>query len=367
MTSKKTRKASKKSTKNTKVTPIIKEGKEKMKSLAKKVEKTYAEATLMKGYLVQSRKPSNDLLKKGVPLHIKDGVKVQTREDGSIRVGTEEIKLFVGYFANKLGSMGRCWYNDVNDITIRCGEGVYLLPECNVPAFRTLRAKMLEDYAQFEDALHLFVVDNIVAQYIDENPRAVVDVDYYKRATAYLKTQGVTVDVSKLNITDRFSAFLVKLNLDMGTVMEHASDEAKEEYEYTKDSLLTGFYEGLQEKFDELDKKVDATLVRLAKAADNEKVIVARARLMKECAYLTSLTSNVKATRRVAAILDKVENPHKYLETTKAGKEYLKSITPKKESKRAHAAFTASDDDVEVEAVKVKSTRKRKQKKKESK
>ena len=182
--------------------------------------KTEIRPVAIKGFLVISRLPSKALLDASLPEIFKD-----------IKIGKKEIKLVMGYFYNKLGTLSRKFYTTIlPSHAINAGFG-YIVPKERVPSFLRDVDLLKKEYEEFEKQLKDFLLHGKVPPEIQANKRAKVYKEYLDIIMEYLRKhkmeEAIKRRIENLSIADRVRISLLPFSIDYSIVEEFIDDKVK--------------------------------------------------------------------------------------------------------------------------------------------
>ncbi len=215
-----------------------------------------SEKIIVKGFLVMSRLPSKSLL----DTHLAEIYKGE-------KIGRKEIKLVIGYFYNKLGSLSRKFYNDILvKYAVDAGFG-YIVPLNRVHEFLRAVDELKSEYERYESQLKEFLLYGKIPEDLSEytKKRAKIDVNYVKLVKEYLIQQGVLeedwrIRVENINIKDRVRVNLIPFILDYDVIKEYIDREARErverEIEVVKNEIVSSLRRHVAEKAREIIERI---------------------------------------------------------------------------------------------------------------
>jgi len=207
---------------------------------------------LVNGFLIISRLPSKALLDTSLPEIFKD-----------TRIGKKEIRITMGYFYNRLGSLSRKFYNQIlKEYAIDAGFA-YILPKDNVQEFLEEVENLKAEYKEYEKQLKEFLLEGKVPDDLDK--RAKVDTRYVNIVMEFLKEHGKDEEVKKkienLDIVDRIRINLIPFSVDARILEEYIDEKVKQKlekelYEVRKE-MIESARKQLADKIRSLAKKIE--------------------------------------------------------------------------------------------------------------
>jgi len=206
---------------------------------------------LINGFLVISRLPSKALLDTSLPEIFKD-----------TKIGKKEIRLTMGYFYNRLGSLSRKFYNILANYAIDAGFG-YILPKDNVQEFLEEVESLKAEYKEYEEQLKKFLLEGEVPEDLDK--RAKVDTEYTEIVMEFLRSHGKEEEtrkkIEKLDILGRVRINLLPFSVDVSILEEYVDEKVKQKlekelYEVRKE-MIESARKQLADKIKTLTKKIE--------------------------------------------------------------------------------------------------------------
>jgi len=227
-----------------------------------KAEKTVPVA--IKGFLVLSSLPSKALLDAHLPEIFK----------GS-RIGRKEIKLVMGYFYNKLGSLSRKFYTQIlPQYAIYAGFG-YIIPKDKVPEFLKAVDELKLEYAEYEKQLKDFLLEGKIPPNLDK--RANVYREYLDLIREYLRKQGkeniLRDRVECLNIVERVTVNLLPFSIDLSVLEEYVDEKVRKRVEQEIYQVRSRIAENIKKQLEERARVIIAKIEKYAEAKMSERVI----------------------------------------------------------------------------------------------
>ncbi len=225
---------------------------------------------LVNGFLVISRLPSKSLLDTHLPEIFKD-----------TKIGVKQIKLTMGYFYNKLGTLSRKFYNQIlPKYAIDAGFG-YIVPKSKVADFLREVDMLKREYEEYEKQLKDFLLHGKVPPEVAENKRAKVYKEYLDIVLEYLRKHGKEEEVRKkiesLDITKRIQIRLLPFAVDMRIVEEFVDDKVKKRLEEELASFRKEMANAIRERIKEYMEKLRKNLEKYA-TSELRKELLERAR-----------------------------------------------------------------------------------------
>jgi len=253
----------------------IKKGSESEKCAEKR-----STPVLINGFLVISRLPSKALLDASIPEIFKD-----------VKIGRKEIKLTMGYFYNKLGTLSRKFYNQIlPEYAVNAGFG-YIVPKDKVAEFLREVDLLKKEYAVFEKQLKQFLLEGRIPPEVEANKRAKVDRKYLDIVMEFLRRHGKDEEVRRkiesLSIADRLRINLLPFSVDMSILEEYVDEKVRRRIEEEIYSVRREIVDAVRKQ---LEEKARAILGRLEKYAE--------AKLTKE--VLEGMRRSVEEIRKMA-------------------------------------------------------------------
>lgn len=209
---------------------------------------------IVRGFLVISQLPSKALLDAHLPEIFKD-----------IKIGTKEIKLVMGYFYNKLGTLSRKFYCQIlKRYAIDAGFG-YIVPKEKVPEFLRDVDALKKEYAIYEKQLKEFLLEGKVPPEVLANKRAKVYKEYLDIVREYLRQHGKDEEVRKkiesLDIVGRVRIRLLPFAIDMSILEEYIDERVRkrveEELYAMRSEIVNAVKRQLEEKAKQLLEKIE--------------------------------------------------------------------------------------------------------------
>jgi len=209
---------------------------------------------LVNGFLVISSLPSKALLDAHLPEIFKD-----------IKIGRKEIKLVMGYFYNKLGSLSRKFYSSILPAyAIDAGFG-YIVPKSQVDRFLQEVELLKKEYMEYERQLKDFLLKGIIPEGLDK--RCKVDKKYFDIVMEYLKQHGKDEEVRKriesLDIVGRVKINLLPFAIDMRILYEFADERVRQRLEQELQEFRSGIYSAFKEKVKEIVQDLQRKLEKV--------------------------------------------------------------------------------------------------------
>jgi len=235
---------------------------------------------VVRGFLVVSHLPSKALLDAHLPEIFKD-----------TRIGTKQIKLAMGYFYNKLGTLSRKFYNDIlKEYAVWAGFG-YVVPRERVPAFLRAVDALRREYAIYEKQLKEFLLEGRVPPEVMANKRAKVYREYLEIVREYLRRHGKEEEVRRrieaLSVVDRVRINLVPFSIDMSILEEYVDEKVRRRVERELYEVRREMVEAVRRQLEERAREIVKRLESYAKQ-----------RLTKQ--ILEGLRRDVEEVRRLA-------------------------------------------------------------------
>ena len=212
-------------------------------------------AIAIKGFLVISKLPSKSLLDAHLPEIFKD-----------VKIGKKNIKLVMGYFYNKLGSLRRKFYTYIlPDYAIDAGFG-YIIPRDKVPKFLREVDALKREYEVFEKQLKEFLLKGEIPPEILENKRAKIYKEYLDIVMEYLKKHGAEEDVRRkiesLSIAGRVRINLLPFSIDHSIIEEYVDERVRARVREEVERLTREAVEAARKR---IEARVSAILEKLEK------------------------------------------------------------------------------------------------------
>ena len=220
-----------------------------------KESKTEVRPVAIRGFLVISRLPSKALLDASLPEIFKD-----------IKIGKKEIKLTMGYFYNKLGTLSRKFYTNILPAhAVNAGFG-YIVPKEKVPSFLRDVDVLKKEYEEFEEQLKEFLLHGKVPPEVQENKRAKIYKEYLSIIMEYLRKHGmekiVRERIENLRIADRVRISLLPFSIDYSIVEEFVDEKVKKRVNMEIERLSSEIVEAARKRIEE---RVAGILERIEK------------------------------------------------------------------------------------------------------
>mgnify|MGYP000279969703 CR=1 FL=1 len=215
---------------------------------------------LINGFLVISRLPSKALLDTHLPEIFRD-----------VKIGTKQIKLAMGYFYNKLGTLSRKFYCQILPrFAVDAGFG-YIVPKSKVSEFLSEVEMLKKEYEVFEKQLKEFLLHGRVPPEVEANKRAKVYKEYLDIVMEYLRQHGKDRDVREkienLSIVDRVQIRLLPFAVDYRIVEEFVDEKVKEKIARELESFRRDMAEAVKEQ---IRRKAREIIERVKKYAETE-------------------------------------------------------------------------------------------------
>jgi len=274
----------------------------------------------IKGFLVISRLPSKALLDASLPEIFKD-----------IKIGKKEIKLVMGYFYNKLGTLSRKFYTTIlPSHAINVGFG-YIVPKERVPSFLRDVDLLKREYEEFEKQLKDFLLHGKVPPEIQANKRAKVYKEYLDVVMEYLKKYGAEEKVRKkiesLNIAGRVRIDLLPFSIDYSIVEDFIDDRVKARVSKEIERLTREVVEAARKRIEAKVKNLLERVERLGiEKLTREAVNALRKELEGIIREAEEFGINAEPLRRLT---DTLESPEEFARATmevRAKSERLKAL-----------------------------------------
>jgi len=227
-------------------------------------------AIAVKGFLVEAKLPSRNLLNTYLPEIFKNQ-----------RIGRKEIWLAMGYFLNQFGVLSRKFYEICKDYAIDTGFG-YVVPHDKVYDFLREIDKLKQRYRIFEKWLKDFLLYGTIPPEVEANKRAKVYPEYRKLIMEYLEKQGKLEEVKKkiesLSIADRVRIWLIPFSIDMSILEEYVDEKVKKRVEEELYAVRKELAESIKRDLEEKAREIIAKLESYATTA----ITPARLRRLRE-------------------------------------------------------------------------------------
>jgi len=196
----------------------------------------------IKGFLVISRLPSKALLNAALPEIFRN-----------IKIGKKEIRLVMGYFYNKLGTLSRKFYCQIlPEYAVDAGFG-YIVPKDKVSLFLREVDELKKEYEEFEQQLKDFLLYGRIPLDIDK--RAKVYREYLNIVMEYLKKHGKDEEVKKkiesLKIAERVRISLLPFSIDYSIIEEFVDDRVKARVSKEIETLSREIVEAARKRIEE--------------------------------------------------------------------------------------------------------------------
>ena len=206
---------------------------------------------LINGFLVISRLPSKALLDTSLPEIFKD-----------TKIGKKEIRLTMGYFYNRLGSLSRKFYNILANYAIDAGFA-YILPKENVKEFLEEVEALKAEYKEYEEQLKRFLLEGKVPEDLDK--RAKVDTEYTEIVMEFLRSHGKEEETKKkienLDVVGRVRINLLPFSVDARILEEYVDEKVKQKLEEelykVRSEMIENARKQLSDKIKSLAKKIE--------------------------------------------------------------------------------------------------------------
>jgi len=204
---------------------------------------------IIKGFLVISRLPSKALLNAALPEIFRN-----------IKIGKKEVRLVMGYFYNKLGTLSRKFYTQIlPEHAVNAGFG-YIVPKERVSAFLRDVDLLKKEYEEFERQLKDFLLYGRVPPEVRANKRAKVYEEYLDIVMEYLKKHGAEENVREkiegLRIADRVRVNLLPFSIDYSIVEEFVDEQVKERVNREIEKLSSEIVEAARKRIEERVKRL---------------------------------------------------------------------------------------------------------------
>jgi len=293
---------------NTAVAPTTAEEKQTLRPVA------------IKGFLVVSKLPSKALLDANLPEIFKD-----------IKIGTKQIKLVMGYFYNKLGTLSRKFYCQIlPNYAVDAGFG-YIVPKERVPAFLRDVDLFKREYEDFEQQLKDFLLHGKVPPEVEANKRAKVHREYLNIVTEYLREHGVEKRVKEriesLKIANRVRVNLLPFSIDYSIIQDFVDEKIRERVSREIKEIATEITESARRRIEE---KVRAILERVEKLGaerlTQQNIDVLKAELEGIIKEAEEFGISTEPLRRLSTALENPEEFAKAAMEVKASSERLKAL-----------------------------------------
>ncbi len=224
------------------------------------------QAVLVNGFLVLSRLPSKALLDAHLPELFK-----------GTRVGTKQIKLAMGYFYNKLGSLSRKFYVQILPRHAINAGFAYIVPRERVAAFLRDIDQLKREYEEFEQQLKDFLLYGRVPEEVERNKRAKVYTEYLDIIREYLRQHGreelIRERVESLDIAGRVQVRLIPFAVDMSLLYEYADEQVRRRLEEEIEALRRDIAEATKAKIRERAREIIKRLEAIARAKAAEELL----------------------------------------------------------------------------------------------
>ena len=222
----------------------------------------------IKGFLVISRLPSKALLDANLPEIFKD-----------VKIGTKQIKLVMGYFYNKLGTLSRKFYTQIlPEHAVNAGFG-YIVPKERVSAFLRDVDLLKKEYEEFEQQLKDFLLYGRVPPEVRANKRAKIYEEYLDIVMEYLKRHGAEENVREkiegLKIADRVRVNLLPFSIDYSIVEEFVDEQVRERVNREIEKLSSEITEAARKRIEEKVKRILERVEKLGVEKLTEKNVEA--------------------------------------------------------------------------------------------
>jgi len=272
----------------------------------------------IKGFLVISRLPSKALLNAALPEIFKN-----------IKIGKKEIRLVMGYFYNKLGTLSRKFYCQIlPEYAVDAGFG-YIVPKDKVSLFLREVDELKKEYEEFEQQLKDFLLYGRIP--LDLDKRAKVYREYLNIVMEYLKKHGKDEDVRKkieaLKIADRVRISLLPFSIDYSIIEEFIDDRVKARVRREIETLSKEIVDAARKRIEE---RVKALLERIEKLSVKRLTQKSVERLKSEIDSIIREAEefgiDTGPLRRLAVAIENPEEIAKKAVEIKASSERLKAL-----------------------------------------
>jgi len=215
---------------------------------------TTREAIAIRGFLVLSQLPSKALLDAHLPELFK-----------GIKIGSKQVKLVMGYFYNKLGTLSRKFYTEILPrYAIDAGFG-YIVPVDKAPLFLREVDELKEEYSVYEKQLKDFLLHGIIPPELEANKRVKLYREYLDIVIEYLREHGsehvFREKVEKLDITSRVRISLLPFTIDYSIIHEYIDEKVRERVEReireVSSEIIEATRKHIEEKVKTLLEKVE--------------------------------------------------------------------------------------------------------------
>ncbi|RLG50050.1 MAG: hypothetical protein DRN90_00305 [Thermoproteota archaeon] len=226
---------------------------------------------VINGFLVVSRLPSKALLDTHLPEVFKN-----------VKVGTKLIKLVMGYFYNKLGTLSRKFYCQIlPKYAIYAGFG-YIVPKSKVSEFLSAVEELKEQYAEYERQLKEFLLEGKLPDPEAISKRAKICEEYRDLIMDYLRHHGkeseVRAKIESLDVVGRVSIQLIPFSVDSRILYEFADEKVKKRMEKELQEFRNQMAESLREQI----RRLASTLINNIKECAKVKVLESARRRLSE-------------------------------------------------------------------------------------
>jgi len=235
-----------------------------------------------------------------------------------IKIGRKEIKLVMGYFYNKLGTLSRKFYSSILPAyAIDAGFG-YIVPKSQVDRFLQEVELLKREYVEYERQLKDFLLKGIIPEGLDK--RCKVDKKYFDIVMEYLKQHGMDEEVRKriesLDIVGRVRINLLPFAVDTRILYEFADERVRQRLEQELQEFRAGIYNAFKEKVKEIIQDLQKRL---------EKVVLSEVRADMIRRAREEIESIEKTARELGIEIKELETLKEMLTPEKIGELAVKT------------------------------------------